>query len=206
MMAGLDKIRITVKGKGGHSSMINELIDPVYATCLLNIKINDMMPQKYGPNFDKTIRISFPFIESASACNVIPDVSKLEGSLRTFDNDLRKDIIENIRQVAKEVEQSTKCQIAIEVLSVCRSSVNNDPKLTENFVQMLGNKVRTDRLPVYASEDFASYQLKIPGVFFFLAGGSQCGETVHVDHYNFNDEIIEKGAQIFFDIVRNRFS
>ena len=206
MMAGIDKITFTVKGKGGHSSMINELIDPVYATCLLNIKIKDMMAAKYGPNYDETIRISFPFIQSASACNVIPDVSTLEGTIRTFDNDQRKEINENICLVVKEVEASTKCQIGVNIFPVARASVNNDPKLTANFVKVLDNKVRSDKLPIYASEDFASYQLKIPGVFFFLAGGTECGETLHVDNYNFNDGIIERGAQIFFDVTKDRFS
>lgn len=206
MMAGCDKITITAKGKGGHSSMINELTNPVHAICLLNVRIEEMMTKKYGPDYHQHIRMSFPYIQSAKACNVIPDESVLEGVIRTFDNELRKKVIEDVKSVVPLVEKETGCVISVDVFQVGKSSVNNDPQLTQNLLKILGGKVKKDRLPIYASEDFASFQLKIPGVFFFLAGGSQCGDSLHVDNFNFNDDIIEKGADIFFEIVKDRYS
>lgn len=205
MMAAIDKITFTVKGKGGHSSLIHELIDPVFGASLLNVRINDLISEKYADDFPKNMRISFPQMDTASACNVIPDTSTLCGTLRIFDNDLRSKINADIKAIAESVEKDTGCEIEIDVFSVAKSPVLNDEGLTQKFVDMLGGKVKSDKLPIFASEDFSDYQEKVPGVFFFLAGGTQCGENLHVDNYNFNDEIIETAADIYFKIAQKRF-
>jgi hippurate hydrolase len=206
MMAAIDKITFTVKGKGGHSSLIHELINPVYGASLINVRINEMINTKYADDFPKNMRISFPQMETASACNVIPDESILIGTLRIFDNDLRKRVNEDIELIVKQIEQETKCKIDIDVFPVAKSPVLNDENLTGKFIKMLDGKVRQDKIPIFASEDFADYQEKVPGVFFFLAGGTNCGENLHVDNYNFNDEIIERAANIYFKIAEERFN
>ena len=204
MMAAIDKVIISMKGVGGHSSLIHELINPVYAISLANVKIDELMRTKYKNEFPSKMRMSFPFIESASACNVIPNESKLEGTLRVFDNELRARVLQDIQLLVEQIGAETGCQPKVDIFKVANSPVINDADLTENFVKMLDGKVKTEGIPIFASEDFADYQEKIPGVFFFLAGGKKCGKSLHVPNYNFNDEIIEKAANIFLQITLNR--
>jgi hippurate hydrolase len=144
-------------------------------------------------------------METASACNIIPDEAMLCGTLRIFDQDLRKRIREDIKLIVKDVEKETKCQVDIDFFPVAKSPVDNDPGLTNKFMGLFDKEISSEKLPIFASEDFADYQEKVKGVFFFLAGGTKCGSNLHVDNYNFNDELIERAADIYFKVVESRF-
>lgn len=205
MMAAVDKLTIRVNGKGGHSSEIHKLVDPVYSASLINVKVNALLRGKYSAQYPSKMRLSFPQINTASACNVIPGQASMVGTLRVFDQELRKSIRNDIIGIMAEVDQSTGCTSSMEVLSLAMNPVDNDPKLTEAFMGVLKGQVRTDKLPIFASEDFADYQEVVPGVFFFVGGGTENGDSLHVDHYNFNDDIIDRASDIFFQIVENRF-
>ena len=45
------------------------------------------------------------------------------------------------------------------------------------------------------AEDFAWYQKHVPGVFFFLGLGDT--PALHADNFNFDEEILLKGADFF---------
>lgn len=206
MMSAIQKLKITVKGKGGHSSLIHELINPVYAASLVNVRINQLIREKYSEEYPSNLRFSFPHFETASACNVIPDEAILLGTFRFFDLELMKKIRNDILIILKEIEKKTGCSISIQNLYNDRIAVLNDPELTKAFVEMQNGKVRTENLPVFASEDFSDYLKQVPGVFFFLGGGTKYGKNLHTENYNFNDEIIDKATHLFFQIVKNRFN
>jgi hippurate hydrolase len=205
MMASSDKITFDIKGEGGHGSLIHQLKDPVFAASLLNIKIQHLIENKYSEEQPKNMRMSFPFIKSAKACNIIPDTSILQGALRCFDQKLRESVKKDLAQLAKEVEMETKCSIKMSLFPIANYSVWNDPKLTEEFVNNLGEEVSTEFLPLFASEDFGDYLQHAPGVFFFVAGGTQ-SSTLHTDCYNFNDNIIDKASSIFLKTVQIRLN
>jgi hippurate hydrolase len=50
-------------------------------------------------------------------------------------------------------------------------------------------------VPSMTSEDFAEYQLLVPGVFFFLGTGNTA--ALHATTFNFDEEILLKGADFF---------
>ena len=50
------------------------------------------------------------------------------------------------------------------------------------------------------TEDFAWYQRSIPGMFFFLGAGD--APALHADNFDFNEEILVKGADFFEELAR----
>jgi amidohydrolase len=206
MMASSDKIKFTISGKGGHSSKIHELKDPVFAASLLNVKIQDLLHTKYSKEHPENMRMSFPVIKGAKACNVILDESYLEGSFRVFDQELRKSVKADLIELTKEVEQSTGCKVTMTTFPIANYSVDNDANLTQKFINMLDEEVNQKGLPLFASEDFGDYQHHVPGVFFFVSGGGTSSANLHTDSFNFNDNIIDKTSSIFLKILLTRFN
>ena len=51
------------------------------------------------------------------------------------------------------------------------------------------------------SEDFAEYQQLVPGVFFFLGTGDTA--ALHATTFNFDEEILLKGAEFFEKLAEN---
>ena len=55
--------------------------------------------------------------------------------------------------------------------------------------------------PSMTSEDFAEYQRFVPGVFFFLGTGDTA--ALHATTFNFDEEILLKGADLFERLAEN---
>ena len=72
--------------------------------------------------------------ESGSAFNVIPHRAVLEGSLRTFKSEVRDYIICRIKEVAKGVAATYRCEVELEVLNDV-PAVKCDVKLNEEIIQ-----------------------------------------------------------------------
>lgn len=61
-------------------------------------------------------------------------------------------------------------------------------------------------LPVKASEDFAFFTRKTPGVFFFLGSGRDFSDTMlHNPKFNFNENLIEPASKFWLRLVKDRF-
>lgn len=92
-------------------------------------------------------------------------------------------------------------------------TVNNDKKLTEIAVNMLNNLngksvVVADygQIP-YFNDDFAYFQQKIPGVYFFLGGSNiEKGFTAmnHAPNFRVDEECIKVGVKNFSSLIAER--
>ena len=52
-----------------------------------------------------------------------------------------------------------------------------------------------------SAEDFAWYQQYVPGIFFFLGAGDVPAR--HADDFNFDENILVKGADFFEALAEN---
>jgi len=55
--------------------------------------------------------------------------------------------------------------------------------------------------PSMIAEDFSWYQKTLPGMFFFLGTGDT--PALHADDFNFNEDILVKGADFFEKLAEN---
>ena len=85
---------------------------------------------------------------------------------------LRTDIHERIKRTAEQIAASAGATATVTIDSGTQVTYN-DPKLTEQMGPTLKRVAGVDKWNpsgrvITASEDFADYQAKVPGVFFFL--------------------------------------
>ena len=105
--------------------------------------------------------------------NIIPDSVVMEGTVRTFDEGMRRDIKERIRRTAESIAQSAGATATVEIGVGGGSPVTiNDPALTAEMLPTLkriagASNVMIGELSTPA-EDFSFYQQKVPGLFVFL--------------------------------------
>lgn len=58
-----------------------------------------------------------------------------------------------------------------------------------------------------ASEDFGAFLERIPGALFFIGGatGDEARDfPLHNSHFDYNDSILEIGARVFAQLIRER--
>lgn len=97
--AGADEVRITLKGRGGHGSMPDATIDPVVMAASLVLRLQTIVSREVDPR--ATAVVSVGSIHSGTKSNIIPSEAVLDLTVRTYDKDVRNQILDSIRRKAE---------------------------------------------------------------------------------------------------------
>lgn len=197
-MASADELHIKIKGKGGHAALPNKTIDPIVIAANLVVALQQIVSRKADPTTPTVI--SFGKISGGNSTNVIPDEVELLGTVRTFDEKWRLEILDSIRKICKAQAESFGATIDIEIPSGY-PTLFNDPSLTEKTknaaVEFLGKEQVIDLEMRMTSEDFSFYTQEIPGCFLRLGtnkDNSDFTQPVHNPHFDINEEALSIGA------------
>jgi metal-dependent amidase/aminoacylase/carboxypeptidase family protein len=103
--------------------------------------------------------------------NIIPEEVLLEGTIRTFEENMQKMVHDKIRLTATKIAESAGAKADVDILVMYPATIN-DPKLTDLMAPSLVRAAGADHVtitsPVTMAEDFSFFQKKVPGFFFFL--------------------------------------
>jgi amidohydrolase len=196
-MASTDEIFLTVIGKGGHGALPHKNIDPVLIASHIIIALQQIVSRNARPDIPTVI--SFGRVIAEGQTNVIPDEVKIEGIMRTFNEEWRAEIKERITKMAKGIAESMggECDIFIDqgypVLINDDAVTEKARKYAEEYLgkeNVLNLELRT------TAEDFAYFTQKIPGCFYRLGvRNEQKGITsnLHTATFDVDESSLETG-------------
>jgi amidohydrolase len=169
-MAASDWFTIKVFGKQSHGSAPWMGVDPIVVSAQIITGIQTIISRQTDLTKEAAV-ISVGRINAGIRENIIPENAEFAGTIRTFDPDMQKSIHEKLKLTATKIAESAGARA--EVIIDSKTAVTyNDPMLTEKMVGSLRrvagekNVVRINAQT--GAEDFASYQKKVPGLFFFV--------------------------------------
>ena len=136
--------------------------------------------------------LNFGKFQSGTVRNAISAHAHMEGSLRAFEDEVFDGLREKLFAIKADVEARFGCRIEIR-MSESYPAVMNPPEMVAKIQKIA--PVKLLEKPSMTSEDFAEYQLRVPGVFFFLGTGDTA--ALHATTFNFDEEILLKGANFF---------
>ena len=181
LTTSVDLFDITVIGKGGHGSTPHLTKDPILAACQM-VTLLQQIPARY---IDPLETVIFPVcsFHSGEAPNVIPGEAKFGGIARSYLPSVRKQVAEQVFQIAKGVEALSGTKVDInhyEGYPACY----NDPALTREAMEAVSEALGEEHaeeisLPYSFSEDFIYYTEMTgnPGLFMMVKAG-HIGEMV----------------------------
>lgn len=191
MMARSTEVAITFEGKSAHCGEPEKGNDALLAACKFVDKIYD-----FKEHFVKERSIlKFGKMISGDVRNAISSHTKLDGTMRTFNDTTWDYLVNAMKMLAEDIKDTMGVNVDIDVAKG-HPAVVNDERLynmmkhcTEelNFVEL--------RKPVMIAEDFSCFEQVIPGVFFFLGTGT--GIPLHNDHFDFDEDLLIDGVQLF---------
>ncbi len=97
--AGADEVRITLQGRGGHGSMPDATIDPVVMAASLVLRLQTIISREVDPR--ETAVVSVGAIRSGTKSNIIPSEAVIDLTVRTYNRDVRNQVLESIRRKAE---------------------------------------------------------------------------------------------------------
>ena len=216
-MAAASAYRITIKGVQTHGSTPWSGIDPIMATAQLIESLNTVVSRRINIINNPAV-VSVGMVKAGTRNNIIPEDSTITGTIRTFDPVLRKEIYDEIEQLANGVAVGTGTDIQVEfdVGGFYPVTVNN-PQLLERMSPSLKaaspGKYYESQTPVTGAEDFSYFSQEIPGLYFWL-GINKPGEGLsanfgertdvpgnHSPYFIVDDSALDEGVKALTYLV-----
>jgi amidohydrolase len=182
-MASTDELYVTVTGKGGHGAQPHQNIDPVLITAHIIIALQQIVSRNADPRIPTVL--SFGKVTAKGATNIIPNEVKMEGTLRTLDEDWRLEAKRLMKKMAEGIAESMggSCEFRIEK---GYPFLINEPVLTAQTraaaEDYLGKDNVVDLDIWMAAEDFAYYSQVTDACFYRLGTGNVAKGITHSVH------------------------
>ena len=191
-MASNDELRFYVRGRGGHGAMRDKIDDTVAAAANIVARVNCLN--------DNDLVLSIGKVQADGATNIIPDLVYMEGTMRTFDQQLRESIWAEVEAVAADVDSIFGTTTEV-VVGHGYPSVVNDGVLADVVRGLAAEKFEAVELSKrYTAEDFGFYTQCYPSIFYRLGVGLEAGRS-HTSTFAPDERAIEVGVEFMSTLV-----
>ena len=176
-MANTESVDIKVFGQGAHGASPHMSIDPIVTASIIVMELQTIVSRNINPLDDAVITVGS--FQGGTKHNIIPDEVKLQLTIRTYKEEVRKLIHKRIKEVSNGVASSMgldKSQWPEVIIPEKYTPANfNDSKLVDLMMnsskEIIGanNVIVSD--PQMVGEDFSRFgntKEKIPTVLYWL--------------------------------------
>ena len=199
LMASVDRFEIDIEGRGGHAGMPENCVDPIVTGAQIVTALQSVVSRSLSPL--ENAAVSITRMTAGNTWNVIPASARLEGTVRTLQEEARKKIPRLIGRTASGVAAANGAVSEFRWYEYL-PMVRNDPR----FSDVVEEAAKTEGLPVVPArqnlggEDFAYYQSLIPGFFVWI--GSDGPEEWHHPKFTVDERALSMGARFFARLGR----
>lgn len=198
LMAASDWFSIKVKGTQSHGAAPWMGVDPIVVSAQIIMGLQTIISRQSELTKEAAV-ISVGRINAGIRENIIPEEAFMAGTIRTLDEGMQEKIHEKIRLTATRIAESAGA--TAEVIIDKKTPVTyNDVALTEKVVTSLQRAAGVENVirinAVTGAEDFAFYQKKVPGFFFFVGAMPPDQDPNKVPSHHTPDFMIDERGMI----------
>ena len=197
IMASSDRFEIVVRGRQTHGALPWNGVDPVVVASQVVLGLQTITSRQVDL-IESPAVVTVGRLNAGVRYNIVPDSAVLEGTIRTFDEAMRSSIHERIKRTAESIAASAGATATARIFPTTAVTVN-DPALTERMAATLrrvgGDKVAIAKQTTTA-EDFALYEQKVPGLFFFLGIAPKGSDPAKVAPNHSPRFFVDEGALV----------
>lgn len=170
-MANVDSVDITVRGRGGHGAMPHATIDPVVQAAQLVMSLQTIVSREVKAIEPAVVTVGS--IHGGTKHNIIPDTCHLQLTVRSYTDEVRRQLLSGIKRKAKAVAIGAGAPEPIVEVTEGTPSLRNDEQLTERMVPVFRRVLGEDKVvlsePAMVAEDFSHYgRAGVPILMFRL--------------------------------------
>ena len=207
-MASSDWFTIKIKGKQAHGSAPWGSIDPIVIGAQIINGLQTIVSRQ--ENIVKApVVITVGKFHSGLRNNIIPEEAVLDGTIRTLDTQMQKEVHEKIRRTATNIAEASGATIDLSIDTKTLVTFN-DTSLVDMMLPSLQKAAGTSKVQTQAwttgSEDFSYFGEKAPAFFFYLGGmpkGTDPSKAPghHTPDFFIDDSQLDVGIKAFCNIV-----
>jgi hippurate hydrolase len=203
LMASADRLRIDIKGLGGHAARPHKCIDPILVgshivTALQSIVGRSLDPAEAGV-------ISITTFNAGRADNIIPETAVLGGTARSLNPEVRDLLERRFKEIVASVAATYGATATGTYLRDYPVTINHAAQtdFAASVAAEIAGTEKVDRnvAPTMGGEDFAFMLEQRPGAFIFVGNGASA--NLHHPKYNFDDGGIPYGSSYWVRLVES---
>lgn len=205
--AAADAFEITIYGKGGHGASPHQTVDPVVTASQLVVNLQQVVSRNVDPL--KSAVLTVGSIHAGKAGNVIPDTATINGTIRSYDPEVRDLLEEKLKHIANLTCELTGATCDINY-SRGYDALWNHPEETRYLrdvaKEVVGEENVIEVPPGMGAEDFTYYIQKVPGTFFDVGAKLSDDSLVFPHHhprFDFDEKAMLIAAKVFVSAVAN---
>ncbi|NNF99965.1 MAG: amidohydrolase [Desulfobacteraceae bacterium] len=204
--ASADTFHLTIHGKSIHGARPHMGIDPIIAGSQFLNSIQTIISRNTDPA-DQAV-ISVGSFNAGTAPNIIPDSATLSGTVRTFDENVRKRIVERLSDITLGLEKSMGVKVDFRYIdgvpvAPVDDIVTTDVKRAAESVLGADNVHYLDTK--MGAEDFSFFSRTIPATFMRVGCGNPDKGIVHLPHssrFDVDEDALVVGVDVLVETVK----
>jgi amidohydrolase len=207
-MASSDWFTIKVKGKQSHGSQPWSGIDPIVVAAQIINGLQTIVSRQEELTKAPLV-ITVGIIKSGVRANIIPEELTMEGTIRTLDSKMQKDVHERIKNTASKIAEASGATAEVFIDTKTLVTYNN-PELVKQTLPSLQAAAGINNVSesdwTTGAEDFSYFGEKAPA-FFFNLGGMPKGldpkkaAPHHTPDFYIDDSMLDVGVKAFCNII-----
>ena len=174
-MASSDTFRMVVHGRQSHGATPWKGIDPIVTAAEIVTSAQTIVSRQLDLNKDPAV-VTFGIFNGGQRFNIVPESAELQGTVRAFDEGMRKQALASLKNIAEHVAAANNATVDTQIpVSGQSNPVNyNDPAMTERVRASIEKAIGKDHVIEadrwMASEDFPqlAMSISVPSVYFFV--------------------------------------
>lgn len=197
IMASSDRFEIVVNGRQTHGALPWNGVDPVVVSSQIVLGLQTITSRQIDL-IESPAVVTVGRMSAGVRYNIVPDSAVLEGTIRTFSEPMRTSIHERVKRTAESIALGAGATARVTIFPSTPVTFNN-VALTERMAPTL-KRVAGDKFAIAkqttTAEDFALYEQKVPGMFFFLGIAPKGSDPAKVAPNHSPRFFVDEGALV----------
>jgi amidohydrolase len=200
LMAGADKVSLTVEGVGGHGAMPHETVDAIVVASQIVLAWQTIVARSVDPNSPAVITVGA--FHAGSASNVIAGRAELDCSIRFFDLATRDLLVRRMGEVADGVcaAHGAHCKLThtAGVLPTINSEAGAD-LMRAVAAEIVAPEQIVTMPPAMVGEDMSEFLARAPGCYLLVGANDPDGPLNSPHHsptFDFDERMLSTGVAL----------
>ena len=195
-----------LSGKTSHAAEPENGISPADAISQIIKKLHELGDNK--ELFKDFVLLTIIHIQLGEiSFGTSPGYAELRITLRAFENEDMELLTDNCEKIIKKISKAEKLSCEISYSEAFPATVNNDAcvGIVEQSAKQIDLDIQNIEKPFKWSEDFGYFTEKYDACYFGLGSGKDQPQ-LHNPDFDFPDDIIETGINLFYAIYKKTLS
>jgi amidohydrolase len=190
---------VRLKGKTAHAAQPETGISPSRAMCKI-IDEFEKLSERLSVGSELVLATVVGAHLGENSFGIAPDVATVYATLRSETDDTMKSVVRHCESLVEDTAKAEALEFDVAYEEIFSATMNSDKAVSTIEKACEGLAVTRVEQPFRWSEDFGRFTQISEGAFFGLGAGVDRPQLHNAD-YDFPDELIAKGSQVFLRIV-----